>query len=102
MPAGEDVTVPLPVPPFDTVSRKLDGVAAVISIQLTLKLPPVIAMRMNCWPAERLTPVRSRFVHVCQPPVEGTARLPVLSTPPNRTITVEVPVGCRAVRSLRL
>src|SRR4026209_2810693 len=101
MPAGEDVTVPLPVPAFVTVSVWLVGAAAT-SIQLTLKLPPVIEIRMNCGPAERLTPVLERSAHVCQPPVEGTARLPVLSPPPKRPITVEVPAGCRATRSLKL
>ena len=100
MPAGEEVTVPVPVPAFVTVSVWL-VVAAVISIQLTLKLAPVIEMRMNCCPAERLTPVLETSVQVCQPPVEGTVRLPVLSTPPKRTLTVEVPAGCRATRSFR-
>src|SRR5688572_19119175 len=100
MPVGEEVTVPLPAPAFVTVRAWL-VVAAVISIQLRLKLPPVIETRMNCCPPERLTPVLVRSVHVCQPPVEGTVRLPVLSTPPKRTLTVELPVGCRPTRSFR-
>src|SRR3990172_6184225 len=78
MPAGRDVTVPPPVPDLVTLRVKLgDGV---ISIQLTLKRSPTMAIRRTCCPAERLTPVFVTSAHVCQPPVDGTTRSPVLFT----------------------
>src|SRR5512133_1655442 len=70
-----------PVPPLGTVAAE-----GWIWIQSTLKSAAPMAMRITCVPAARLT-VFVTSVQFCQPPVEGTLRPPVLSTPPNRTFT---------------
>src|SRR5262245_25398308 len=82
------------------------GVLLVKRNQFRLATAPLLALVSNdtfttCWPAVRLIPVLVMVVQVCQPPVLGTVRLPVTSTPPISTCSFPPAPGLdtRRVRS---